>query len=93
MAESFPLVPIAEGSAIPGNESIADRYFAPEINRIIRGLNAVEARLRKVEPPTNTPSPVILLTAEQEAALIGVPLGGQFTLKGPTFSIVGQVNG
>jgi hypothetical protein len=93
MAETFPLTTIAEGSAIPGNESIADRYFAPEINRIIRGLNAVEARLRKLEPPASLPSPIIAITAEQEAALLGVPVGGQFTLRGPTVSVVGQVNG
>ncbi len=79
---TFPLPLIAEGTAIPGSESIADKYFAPEINKIIEALNEVEARVKKIEPPlTPTTSVIVDLTDAQADLVFSVPIGGTFVFR------------
>ena len=80
MPETFPLPDISEGSAIPGNESYADKYFAPEINRVRRALNEVEARVRALETAPATPSVALMLTPDQEQRIAGLVPGSTIVL-------------
>lgn len=68
---------------VPSYASSTDKsILAPKIQELIVAVNALSAQ--SAETSTGV---VIAITAEQEAALEAVPLGGLFRLAGPTLDI------
>lgn len=64
--------------------SKADIRIRDKVNEMIAVLNALVSS-------GPVPSPIIEITAEQEAAIMAVMAGGQFTLMGPLRAIVCRV--
>lgn len=80
-----PTVAAIGGTVLPSGASTTDEtILAPAINRLIDELNALGVRVATLESAPTPTSIVIEITAEQEAALDAVPLGGLFVLAGPT---------
>lgn len=82
----FPLA-ILDPEAIEGATSVSDKAIARALNATREGLNALHERVVALEAAPLSTSVVIEITAEQEAALEAVPVGGLFRFAGPTLDI------
>jgi hypothetical protein len=84
--------------SVPSSASLTDRnILAPAINRVIDELNALGARVDVIlAPPAPVPAPpvaVIDISAALEAAIMAVPIGSRFVLRGLAREFVCQVDG
>jgi hypothetical protein len=83
--------------SVPSSASATDRnILAPAINRVIDELNVLGARVDAILAPAPVPAPpvaVIDISAALEAAIMAVPVGSRFVLRGLSREFVCQVDG
>lgn len=87
--------PVVWSSSAPAVASITATATGATVTAISAGTAVIRAAIGVVSgTATLTVSvPTIPITAQQEAAIMAVAVGGRFTLKGPTRDIVCQVSG